>query len=70
MSTPKSVSGYRTIPVGTTLINILKRAKMQQKENKLKYGEFYQQDQNHDFVCKKRMVNIILRMLLSIRRGN
>lgn len=53
VSTPKSVSGYRTIPVGTTLINILKRAKMQQKENKLKYGEFYQQDQNHDFVCKK-----------------
>lgn len=53
VSTPKSVSGYRTIPVGNALMNILKKAKMKQKENKLKYGEFYMQDQNHNFVCKK-----------------
>jgi len=53
VSTPKSVSGYRTIPVGNSLINILKKEKKKQKENKLKYGEFYQQDPEHDFVCKK-----------------
>lgn len=53
VSPPKSISGYRTIPVGKTLMNILRKAKMKQKENKLKYGEFYQQDTEHDFVCKK-----------------
>ena len=34
-------------------MNILKKAKMKQKENKLKYGEFYQQGLEHDFICKK-----------------
>ncbi|KGR83510.1 tyrosine-type recombinase/integrase [Lysinibacillus odysseyi] len=53
VSSPKSVSGYRTIPVGNALMSILKKAKMNQKENKLKYGEFYRQDPEHDFVCKK-----------------
>ncbi len=53
VSTPKSKASYRTIPVGKTLMNILKKAKMKQKENRLKYGEFYQQDPEHDFVCKK-----------------
>lgn len=33
VSTPKSVSGYRTIPVGIAIMNILRRAKMQHKEN-------------------------------------
>lgn len=50
---PKSVSGYRTIPIGRKLVNVLKNARRKQKENKLKYGEFYQQDPEHDFVCKK-----------------
>lgn len=50
---PKSVSGYRNIPIGRKLVNILKNARRKQKENKLKYGEFYQQDPEHDFVCKK-----------------
>ncbi|WP_274307520.1 tyrosine-type recombinase/integrase [Solibacillus daqui] len=53
VSTPKSISGYRTIPVGNTLLSILKKAKKLQIENKLKYGEFYQQDSKHDFICKK-----------------
>lgn len=53
VSAPKSVSGYRTIPIGKTLMIILKKAKMKQKENKMKYGEFYLQDTAHDFVCKK-----------------
>ena len=53
VSSPKSVSGYRTIPVGTALMNILKKTLKKQKENKLKYGLFYKQDLEHDFVCKK-----------------
>ncbi|BDH62352.1 site-specific integrase [Lysinibacillus sp. PLM2] len=53
VSTLKSKASYRTIPVGKTLLNILRKAKMIQKENRLKYGEFYQQDPEHDFICKK-----------------
>lgn len=53
VSPPKSISGYRTIPIGDTLVKILKKEKIRQKENKLKYGEHYLQDPNHDFVCKK-----------------
>lgn len=53
VGTPKSKSGYRTIPVGGTLLEILKKARKKQRENRLKYGEFYRQDPDHDFVCKK-----------------
>jgi len=50
---PKTKSGYRTIPFGNALANILKRAKKRHLENRLKYGEFYKQDPEHDYVCKK-----------------
>lgn len=50
---PKSVSGYRTIPIGESLAQILKAAKKQQLANRLKYGEHYLKDPQHDFVCKK-----------------
>lgn len=50
---PKSNSGYRTIPIGNSLLTILKKAKMKQKENKLKYGPHYNQSELGDFVCKK-----------------
>lgn len=53
VSPPKSKSGYRTIPIGQSLIEILKKARKKQKENKLMYGEHYRQDPEHDFVCKK-----------------
>ena len=53
VGSPKSKSGYRTIPVGNSLMEILKKAKKKQIENRLKYGEFYLQDPDHDFVCKK-----------------
>ncbi|MCB2294682.1 site-specific integrase [Clostridium algoriphilum] len=46
--TPKTKSSYRTISIGDTLINILKSNIIRQKENKLKYGEFYTKN---DFVC-------------------
>lgn len=47
---PKTNSSLRTIHIGDTLCNLLKRNKIWQKENKLKYGEFYI-DSEHDFVC-------------------
>ncbi|MGE7998801.1 hypothetical protein ACQKOF_09015 [Lysinibacillus sp. NPDC093190] len=49
----KTKSGYRTMPLGNALAGILKRAKKRQLENCLKYGEFYKQDPEHDYVCKK-----------------
>ncbi|ACA41309.1 hypothetical protein Bsph_3831 [Lysinibacillus sphaericus C3-41] len=39
-------------------MEILKKAKKKQFENRLKYGEFYLQDPDHDFVCKKKTENI------------
>ncbi|MFI8715729.1 tyrosine-type recombinase/integrase [Brevibacillus brevis] len=48
--TPKTASSYRTIHIGDTLIRVLKEHKIRQKENKLKYGEFYQ---TSNFVCTK-----------------
>jgi len=50
---PKSKAGYRTIPFGNALTEILKRAKKRQLENRLKCGEFYKKDPEHDYVCKK-----------------
>src|SRR5690625_1728159 len=47
---PKTQSSYRTFKIGQTLIDILKKHKMQQRKNKLKYGEFYTQT---DYVCTK-----------------
>ncbi|KLU76908.1 hypothetical protein ADU80_06495 [Clostridium botulinum] len=47
---PKTKSSYRTILIGNTLVNILKHHKKCQIENKLKYGEYYT---NNNFVCTK-----------------
>ncbi len=48
--TPKSSSSNRTITIGKTLVNILKRNQLWQKSNKLKYGDHYKKT---DFVCTK-----------------
>jgi len=48
--TPKTKSSNRTITIGSTLVNILKHYAICQKENKLKYGEYYTKN---DFVCTK-----------------
>lgn len=48
--TPKTKSSNRTITIGKTLITILKQHKIWQKENKLKYGEYYA---DSNFVCTK-----------------
>lgn len=53
VGSPKSVSGYRTIPVGKNLITILKRALMKQKENRIKFGSNYRKSELGDFICKK-----------------
>ena len=38
---PKTFTSNRSIKIGNTLINILKKFKKKQMENKLKYGEYY-----------------------------
>lgn len=48
--TPKTKSSNRTILIGNTLVNILKRHKKHQIENKLKYGKHYT---DSSFVCTK-----------------
>lgn len=50
LGTPKTKSSNRTIFIGDTLVNILKKHNLLQKENKLKYGEYYK---NSNFVCTK-----------------
>ena len=41
---PKNNSSYRIIQIGSTLVEILKQQKYNQKNNKLKYGEFYKKE--------------------------
>lgn len=50
LSTPKTQSSFRTIAIGETLSNILKKHKIFQKENQLKYGEYYTQS---NWICTK-----------------
>lgn len=50
MGTPKTQSSYRTIHIGPTLLSLLKKAELRQKENKLFYREFYT---DTEFVCAK-----------------
>lgn len=47
---PKTKSSFRTIAIGDTLINILKKHKECQNKNKLKYKEYYTES---NFVCTK-----------------
>lgn len=46
----KTKSGYRTIAVGDNLLDTLRKEKLKQKQNKLKYGEHYYES---DRVCVK-----------------
>lgn len=41
LGTPKTKTSTRTIQIGDTLLSILKKAKKQQSENRLKYGTYY-----------------------------
>lgn len=50
LGTPKTSSSERKILIGKTLVNILKKHKKRQAENKLKCGLYYE---NSNFVCTK-----------------
>ena len=50
IGTPKTKSSYRTILIGNTLLSILKKMKLRQKENRVFYGTRYT---DTDFVCVK-----------------
>ena len=56
LGTPKTKSSFRTIALGDTLINILKKHRTFQKENKLKYGEYYS---NSNYICTKENGQLI-----------
>jgi len=45
---PKTRSSIRTIAIGNELISILKSHRLEQKENKLRYGEHFT---NNNFIC-------------------
>lgn len=48
--TPKTKSSYRTIRIGDKLVDILKRNKVWQDEQRKEYGKFYHES---NFVCTK-----------------
>ena len=48
--TPKTKSSNRTISIGDTLVSILKKNKIYQSKNKLRYGQYYK---DSNFVCTK-----------------
>ncbi len=50
LGTPKTKSSYRKIDIGDTLVAILKKHNLYQKENKLRYGSYYT---DSDFICTK-----------------
>lgn len=50
LQSPKTQGSYRTLFIGDSLVNTLKKHKVWQNENKLKYGEYYTRYE-HDFVC-------------------
>ncbi|MBU5486870.1 site-specific integrase [Clostridium sp. MSJ-8] len=50
LGTPKTKSSYRTIKIGDTLVNILKKHRIWQKTNKLEYGQYYK---DSNYVCTK-----------------
>lgn len=50
LNSPKTQSSYRKIPIGKTLLNILKDANKRQKEQRLFYGQHYHVN---DFVSTK-----------------
>ncbi|EDS77509.1 phage integrase [Clostridium botulinum C str. Eklund] len=56
--TPKTKSSNRTIRIGDTLINILKKHNLWQKENQLRYGKYYAKN-TYDFHGKTYTTDLI-----------
>lgn len=50
VDTPKTKSSFRTISIGDTLINILKKHRSYQNHNRERYKEYYT---NSNFICTK-----------------
>ncbi|MFD1422027.1 tyrosine-type recombinase/integrase [Lactiplantibacillus songbeiensis] len=50
ITSPKTKASYRTIAIGSTLLTVLKRFHTYQKENKVRYGQYYF---DSDFICTK-----------------
>ena len=48
--TPKTKTSYRTISIGDTLVNMLKKNKEWQNKNRQEYGQYYTEN---NFVCTK-----------------
>lgn len=41
LGSPKTKASYRTIPIGDILLEVLKKERLIQKQNKLRYGRYY-----------------------------
>lgn len=50
LASPKTATSNRTIAIGKTLVDILKKHKINQSKHRLEYGELYK---NSNFVCTK-----------------
>ncbi|MCH1959695.1 site-specific integrase [Romboutsia hominis] len=57
-TSPKTTNSSRTIHIGDTLCNLLKKNKEWQEENELKYGKFYNHS-NKNYVCLDENGNFI-----------
>lgn len=51
VGTPKTQASYRTIGIGNDLVEVLKRHRKRQLENKLFYGQHYTES---DYICTKQ----------------
>lgn len=58
IGTVKNEGSERKIKVGDTLLRILKKQKLWQSENKLRYGEFYCKE-DYDFVCTREDGSVV-----------
>lgn len=58
-SAPKTKTSNRTILLGTTILNLLKKERIKQKENKLRYGEFYTSQYIRDVDISGRQLQYI-----------
>lgn len=56
---PKTKTSNRTILLGTTILNLLKKERVKQKENKLRYGEFYTSQYIRDVDTNGRQLQYI-----------
>lgn len=67
LSTPKTKSSVRTIKMNQSLFNIIKRYKIKQKENMLKYGKYYKEYHIND---KGMIYEVDKRVIKSIDENN